>query len=299
MFGYIRPVQGELKVRELERFKACYCGLCQTLGKKFGLAARFILNYELVFLAMLLWDPEESPVICRKRCIASPLRKKRCCAGNDALSACAGYTVILTWWKLQDTIIDESFLRSVPQRLVSLFLKRAYKKAAREFPDFDDNIRKEIKSLSEYEKSAEPSLDGAADKFAKILCAVVDEKAPDSGRRPLIELLYHLGRWIYIIDAYDDYKNDVKAGRYNPVAVRYPPDEGRISAEDKEQLKTTLTHSNNLLCLAFELLPENAWTDVIQNMIYLSMPDVCRRVIDGKWPIKPGKQSKEADGKLI
>ena len=279
MFGYIRPMQGELKVRELERFKACYCGLCHALGKKYGMSARFILNYELVFLSMLLWEPSETPVIKRKRCIASPFRKKRYCVRSPALDKCAGYNVILTWWKLRDTVVDEHFIKTLPHRFASLFLSAAYRKAARDYPEFDCTVREEVAKLAEYETLDMYSLDGAADKFAQILTAAAPETAPENVRRPMLEFLYHLGRWIYIVDACDDYKEDVKNGRYNPVAARYPHVNGRIPDDGLERLETTLTHSNNLLCLAFEILPENTWTEIVRNMIYISMPDVCGRVI--------------------
>ena len=278
-------MQGELKVRELERFKACYCGLCHALGKKYGLPARFVLNYELVFLAMLLWDENDMPVIKRRRCIASPCRKKRYCAGNPTLDKCAGYTVILTWWRLRDTLADESFIKTIPHRMVLLVLAGAYKKAALEFPEFAGRVLEEVADLSEYEARDGASLDGAADKFAHILCAAAPESAQDNIRRPMLELLYHLGRWIYIIDACDDYKDDTGSGRYNPVAARFHNVQGDVPDNRQELLKKTLTHSNNLLCLAFELLPENTWAEIIRNMIYLGMPDVCERVLNSEFGI--------------
>jgi hypothetical protein len=286
MFGYIRPLQGELKVRELEHFKACYCGLCHALGAKYGITARFILNYELVFLAMLLWDSDGPPEIKRRRCIASPFRKKCYCTRNKALDTCAGYSVILTWWKLRDTISDESFFKTIPYRFVSFILYGAYKKAVREFADFSATVKQKVTELSEYEKNGEKSLDGAADSFARILCAATPDNAPEKMRRPLEQMLYHLGRWIYILDACDDYSDDAGAGRYNPIALLYPADQGMLSDESLSRLKTTLVHSNNLMCSAYELLSGNYWTQTVGNIIYLGMHDVSDRVLEGNWPPK-------------
>jgi len=288
MFGYIRPLQGELKVRELERFKACYCGMCHALGKKYGFVSRFILSYELVFLSMILWAEDEKLEIKRGRCIASPFCRKRHCTRNAALDMCAGYNVILTWWKIRDTIQDEPFIKAIPYRLLKLILAGAYKKASREFAGFDVNIQNEIAALTEYESKADISLDGAADKFARILGAAAPEQLVETTKRPMLEFLYHLGRWIYIIDACDDYNSDVKAGKYNPAANRYPPANGKLPDDSVQLLKTTLTHSNNLLCSAYELLPQNAWSHTTANIIYLGMPDACARVFEGKWP--PRKQ---------
>jgi len=277
-------MQGELKVRELERFKACYCGLCHCLGSNYGIASRFTLSYELVFLSMLLWEPDEAPQIRRGRCIASPFRKKCYCARNKALDISAGYNVILAWWRIQDAIADEAFFRKIPYRIASLALHKAYRRALNEYPLFNSIVSDEIKSLAAYEAHEEQSLDGAADKFSRILKAAAPELMAEQKRRPLTELLYHLGRWIYIVDAYDDYKDDALAGRYNPVTARYPPDSGSLPDDSVGRLKTTLAHSNNLVCSAFELLPENTWSEIVRNMIYLGMPDVCSRVLAGNWP---------------
>ena len=284
MFGYIRPLQGELKVRELERFKACYCGLCHALGRKYGFAARFILSYELVFLSMLLADENESVAIKRKRCVASPLCGKKYCTASKSLDVCAGYSVILTWWKLCDTIADETFLRSTPHRLASLFLRRSYRKAAREFPDFDNVVKEQLQKLADYEAMGLRSLDDAADKFSLILKATGVDGVSEEKKRILGEMLYHLGRWIYIIDAYDDIPKDVRHKRYNPILLRYPSDTDKLSDEDIAHIKLTLTHSNNLLCSAFELLPESSWSGIIKNIIYLGMPDTCDNVLQGNFP---------------
>jgi len=283
MFGYIRPLQGELKVRELERFKACYCGLCHALGKKYGAASRFILSYELVFLAMLMWGEDEPANIKHKRCVASPFLRKRYCR-SDALDICAGYSVILTWWKLKDSIADERFIRTIPYRILKAILWGAYRKAVREFPGFDGRVREEIAALDDYEKQAEKSLDGAADKFAQILSAVAPDSLPEKKSRPMQMLLYHLGRWIYIVDACDDYQGDARTGRYNAVAALYPPESGKLPEDSVQRLKTTIAHSNNLLCSAFELLPQNIWSQIVGNIIYLGMPYACDRVFEGKWP---------------
>ena len=283
MYGYIRPLQGELKVRDLERFKACYCGLCHALGGKYGLAARFVLSYELVFLSMLLWDKGEPLEIKKKRCIAGPCRSRRCCDRNSTLDICAGYCVILSWWKLRDTVQDESFFKSIAHRGLACLLLRAYRKAAREHPGFDNAVREGIAGLAAYEARGERSLDEAADKFAQMLKAAVPASMEEETRRPLLELLYHLGRWIYIIDAFDDYRADARESRFNPLIARFRLNGGNLAEEDASRLKITISHSNNLVCSAYELLPENVWTEIARNIVYAGMPEVCSHVLDGTW----------------
>lgn len=53
MFGYIRPFQPELRMKEYEAYKSVYCGLCKELGRRYGIFARFTLSYDFTFLAIL------------------------------------------------------------------------------------------------------------------------------------------------------------------------------------------------------------------------------------------------------
>ena len=54
MFGYVRPAADRLTQEQTDLFRSAYCGLCRTLGRRYGLPARMILNYDLAFLAILL-----------------------------------------------------------------------------------------------------------------------------------------------------------------------------------------------------------------------------------------------------
>ena len=54
MFGYIGINRQELKVRELERYRAFYCGLCDTLRTRYGLGGQMTLTYDMTFLIILL-----------------------------------------------------------------------------------------------------------------------------------------------------------------------------------------------------------------------------------------------------
>ena len=274
-------MKGELKVYEFERFKSLYCGLCHTLGQEYGAVSRMILNYDFTFLAMLLWQDSDGLEYVHRRCVASPVRKKCCCAVTPALEACAGYSVILAWWKLRDSVRDERFIKSLPDRILSIFLKHAYKKASRRYPEFDVQVRKNLTELSALEQSGSTSLDGAADKFAGILSLAAGDR--EAAQYRIIEqLLYHVGRWIYIVDACDDLKTDAKAGRYNAVAARFEIS-GDFPPDKLEQIELTLKHSQNIAGAALELMPRNTWTDIIKNIVYLGMSDVRERVLSGKW----------------
>lgn len=287
MFGYIRPVTPELKVKELDAFKACYCGLCHTLGNEYGTAARFILNYDFVYLAMLLWDKDTPVEFENKRCIACPHKKKQCCKNNAALETAAGLSIILTWWKLQDEIADEGFFKSALCRVLSVLLKKAYKKAANKYPEFDQTVRDNLAKLAELESTECASVDTPADCFARILSSAA-ETAEGDKRRILQQVLYHTGRWIYIVDACDDFADDAKTGKYNAVALRFSESD-ILTDEIKDRMRTTLMHSRNLAGNSFELLDETPWSNTIRNIIFLGLPGVAEAVLAEQWKIKKMK----------
>lgn len=292
MFGYIKPLKDELKVCEFEQFKACYCALCHTLKKEYGTFSRIILNYDFTFLAMLLWDKDEPPEYFCSRCVASPILKKKYCRNVPALQICAGYSVILAWWKLRDSVKDERFFRSLRDRLLLLLLRGAYKKARKAFAEFEKTVRLNLDALSGLEKVGSASLDACADKFARITGALSSEVKDVAKHRPLEQLLYHTGRFIYIVDACDDLEEDCAAQRYNPVAARYQLKTGALTAEAREALESTLIHSCGLIGAAYELLPRNNWSSIINNIIYLGMPGVEKRVLSGALKVQESRRNK-------
>lgn len=296
MFGYIRPLKDELKVREFEEFKACYCALCHTLKTRYGAFSRFILNYDFTFLTMLLWEDSKAPAHKCGRCMASPLKKRTYCAPSKALEICAGYSVILAWWKLRDSVADESFFASLRDRFLSVMLRKAYRKATKKYPAFEKNVRQRLSELRMLESSDSGSLDACADKFAMITSALALEAVEHEKQRPLEQLMYHMGRFIYIIDACDDFESDAKSGNYNAVARRYGNKTGKLSDQEKESLRTTLMHSCSLIGAAYELMRSNSWSPIINNIIYLGMPETCTRVLDGTWRTRDTSRINKGNG---
>ena len=283
MFGYIRPVRGELKVREFEDFQACYCGLCHCLGEKYGLSARLILNFDFVYLAMLLWRPEEDVSFRSRRCIVSPCRKKRCCRRSAALEKAAACSVILAWWKLRDSVNDERGVRRLAARIALMFLGCAYRKAAGEYPGFNGEVRRRLDELSELEKARCDSIDRTADKFALLLAGAAEGETPEARARELRQILYHTGRWIYIVDAGDDLAEDMRTGGYNPLRERFCLEGGALDEKARETLETTLAHSRGLCVTALELMPATRWTGTLRNIMDLGMEQVAKSVLAGKW----------------
>ena len=251
MFGYVRPSDQRLTEEERQTFRAAYCGLCHALGRRYGATGRMILNYDLTFLAMIL---SEGGSTCETRCIAHPLRKRRCACGDAAMDTAADMSVILTWWQIQDGIADHGFFGGLKYRAAA---------------------------LAALERAKCPSLDEPADAFAALLAGAARRVEQPVKRRVEEQLLYHLGRWIYLVDAADDLANDLRSGSYNPLALRFPLENGALTPEGRQQLAATLDGSVRAMAAAFELADFGVYTPVIRATVYEGLYLVGAAVLNG------------------
>jgi hypothetical protein len=177
---------------------------------------------------------------------------------------------------------DRGFLGRLGCALACLVLRSAYAKAAQKQPAFAKATEENLKALDVLERENCPSLDRVADRFAQILQAVA--QAGDSPRdRVLRQLLYPLGRIVYVLDAVDDLAEDEKSGGYNPLRYRYALEGGKLRDEDAAALRQSLQLSHNSLSAAFQLLEENPYTSLLSNVIYFGLPSVTQAVFAGTW----------------
>ena len=291
MFGYVLPASDRLTEEQNSRFQAAYCGLCHALGRRYGLPGRMILNYDLTFLAMLLSEGQGTS--CRRRCIAHPVGRRTCICGDGAFDLAADMSVVLTWWQVQDGIADHGFWGGLKYRAASLLLQRAYRKAKTQCPAFDERTRRHLQELSRLEGEGWPSLDAAADTFAQLLSGAAEEVAEPVKRRVLGQLFYHLGRWIYLIDAADDLKKDIKTGSYNPLPLRYALPGDTLTDTARQELAQTLDGSIQAMAAAFELWDFGEYGPVIESTVYQGLYAVGTAVLDGTFHQKKNAVQKK------
>ena len=279
MYGYIRPDIGELRINEYRRFRSVYCGLCEALRQRYGILSRFLVSYDMTFLALLTLSPETR--IDFRRCPVHPLRKQPCICSATELYTAADYTVILAYQKMMDDAADEKGFRALRARLAVRLLRRSYCKAAARQPEFDENAKQCLARLAAIEKSGGTSLDAAADCFARLMAFPASRAAEEALRREQSEILYHAGRAVYILDAADDYAADRKNGRYNPLCLRFSSD--AMTASEKDGIRATLNLSLSRAMSAAELLPESGWKPILENILSCGVPHVADAVFAGTW----------------
>ena len=279
MFGYVRAIPAVLSEEEKTRYEGVYCGLCRTLGSRYGLLPRFLLNYDFVFLAMLLGEEGSGQALPCCPCPIHPWKKKHCWVGSPALDTAADESVILTWWKLQDSLRDGDWKERLVSRLACFALRRFYRKAVDRRPDFDQTAQSCLEELHRMEEENLPSLDRPADTFARILQAAATALEPPARNRAVSQILYHVGRWIYLADAWDDLEEDRRSGSYNPVLARF----GEEAERQGDYLRETMRVSLGLADTAFSLLEWGEWEELLRHILKTGLPAVEEAVFTGQW----------------
>ena len=297
MFGYVRPRRDELKVRDDERYRAAYCGLCRALAREYGFRSRFLVNYDMTFLYLL--RSSLAPAAPRKRCWcpAKVWGKKRCVCDDAGYSRVAACNLILCYHKILDNIRDSGFFKRIGYRLLRLVYRRPYRKAARRLPDFDALAREQLDRLTALEQAKSDSIDATADAFARLVAGCVSDLKPDELRRPAEMVLYHTGRFLYLCDALDDLREDLKHDAYNPLRYRFTPTAEGLAPEDLTYLAQLMDSSVNIAGAALALLPMQSSRELLENIIYLGLPAVFCAVKEGRFQAKakvyPRKEKRE------
>lgn len=282
MFGYVLPLHGRLSEEEKKYYKAAYCGLCRSLKVNYGFRSRFLVNYDMTFLYCLLQrTPEETMERCS--CPARPFCKRDCVPNDSVMTYVADLTVLLSWWKLQDGVGDGGLFRKFLCKTALWLYGKPYRKASKRHEDINDSFRSRLKQLRELEEAKCSSMDRVADTFATLLGDCVPEDLPQEEQRILKFLLYHVGRYLYLVDALEDLPKDQERENYNPLAYRYQLKDGKLSQEDKDSLINSIEASIDLAASALELLSERPNRSVLENIIYDGLSAVLKSVSNGSF----------------
>ncbi|WP_245674460.1 DUF5685 family protein [Andreesenia angusta] len=286
LFGYITPYKPELKMREYDVFRGYYCGLCKSMGRNYSQLSRLGLNYDLAFLGIVLSSLEEEPDrFAREGCISNPLKKKPVALENRALEYTADLSMALIHHKLRDDWRDEKSFKSL---FADIPFALAFRKSAFKHPEKHRAIAESLERLSALESESCKVVDEAADTFGKLMEAIATpEYIEDEGvKRALGFMGYNLGRWIYILDAFEDMENDLKENSYNPLLLQYEYSEDETLEEFKsrivERVEFSLTFTLDNVSKSLEVLELYRNREIVENIVYMGMRFKMERILGKK-----------------
>lgn len=229
MFGYVRINKMDLTFREYEHYKAYYCGLCKYLKRNHTELSRMTINYDITFLIVLLSSIyQPSAQVFHEKCIVDPVKKKKHII-NEITEYAASMNILLAYYKLEDDVKDEGDIKS---RLVRRAYRKSFKTAYDKYPQKADFIKACLGELRSLEEDQSTSIDQTSNCFARLLEEIFDYK-DDEYRDRLRKVGFNIGKYIYIMDAYEDLDQDLEKGRYNPFSSYEDDREGLKVKVDK------------------------------------------------------------------
>lgn len=286
MFGYIRVDRANLLGKEYDAYKGIYCALCKQLGRDYSIFARMILSYDCTFYAMLALDLyEEPPCYKQGRCRFNPFKKCLYAESESkALSLAAALSVVSAYYKLRDNLMDSPWYKRILYRTVQPFFAHWRRKAAKRFPEIDASVKNMLDKQIQAENDPVCTLDQAAQPTANMLkdmCSLLPENIPlrapldkEKTKRILGAVGYYMGRWIYFIDAADDYEKDKKRRGFNPFLL------SSVTYEDlPAYIEATLNHALSEALLSYGLLDSGRYDGIIMNVLRVSCVNIQNKII--------------------
>lgn len=281
MFGYVIPDKLNMYVKDFYTYKAYYCGLCKSIGKSCGQCMRLTTNYDVTFLDMLTHSMLNKVNEFRNEtCILSPLKKKTIAVGDEITKRVVDVNTLLSYYKLLDDGVDnKSFAKEFTRITV---VQAKYNKAKQRLPEIDKFYAQEYGKLFELERKNVGGIDVFAEPFSLMLKETIKVLLGDKSNCYVEEMMYFLGKWIYVIDAIDDIDKDYKNKEFNPFLINYEYLGLDKFFEDKySELEFLLMSCYNKIYENFNKLElklnEGALTNIVWYGILMRTEDILRR----------------------
>ena len=253
MFGYVMVDHKTLTKDENKRYHELYCGLCKRLGEMHDSMGRITLSYDMTFLSTLISSLyRETETAGIQKCPARPFRSHTY-SYSLATDYAADLSVVLAYYKCLDDWNDD---HSIVAHTKSKALQNKADLATSRWPRQCTAIANGIAALSAMERSNEMNPDLPANCFGTIMGELF-VREEDSHAATLRKMGAALGRFIYMMDAVNDLREDIKKERYNPLVA--------MSDTDFTPILTLLIGE---CTKAFEALPLEQDATIMRNTLY-------------------------------
>lgn len=130
---------------------------------------------------------------------------------NSITEYVADMNILMTYYKCVDDWNDD---RKVTKKIFADGIEGKVKKVISKYPDKAKAIQESLSRLNELEKENITNIDEASACFGEVMAQMTAMK-DDEWKEQLQRLGYSLGKFIYILDAYEDVEDDIKKNRYN------------------------------------------------------------------------------------
>lgn len=279
MFGYILADKPNMIIKDYAEYRAYYCGLCKSIAKVNPQLMRLTVNYDIAMLSILAHNYNKvTPKAEMGRCIIHPIGKKFLILNHDEIQEkIVDINTILGYYKLKDDLADEG---GGKKRIARDYIKSKYKKAAKRHPKFDENMSKIYSDFALIQTSTGSVLSDLLEKSADMLSLVGKEACPTYDDA-LDDFCRNLGRWIYLIDAYDDLWSDYKNKTFNPLIKDIELTEPKID-EISVMVKANLYDYIRKIREAYDIMDITISEGPLSNVIYMGLRAETDRILKNR-----------------
>ena len=266
MFGYVQVNQRELKIREYETYRSYYCGLCYALREAYARTGQVLLTYDMTFLVLLLTGLYEPAEDCEKRrCLLHPA-KPHLQTVNEFTFYAADMTILLSYVKATDDWRDE---HSHPKRALAMALYPKYRDLKKRYPRQAKTLERSVKTLSRLEREGCTDADLVSGQTGRFLGEIFVYRE-DLWQEDLRELGFYLGKYIYLLDAADDFDKDRKNHSFNILHSMTEETAASFSSDPQleQNVRLMLTDLMARSSRAFERLPILKNAPILRNILY-------------------------------
>ena len=290
MFGYVRPDTPYLYVKDQTLHQAMYCGVCKGIGKSCGQLARFGLSYDVAFLSAILHNLLGQDVtINRQHCLTHCIRVREMAEVDELTKELGALNVELAYYKCVDDVLDGD--KGSAKKLIFL---RGHKRAQKQYPAMCNIVREYMQAQGKTEQDKTDSIDRAADASATMLARISDHFLQEKRTEESYALFYNLGKWVYLIDALDDYDKDLKKQSYNPFRLAYHAESKQaLIAQQGEELNFIFGTLFTDIRERLERLTMGFNRDLVNNVLLRGLPMQTKKVLQAETCKKCKKRKKK------
>ncbi len=269
MFGYLKPDKPYLYLKDDTLYNALYCGICKSIKKVSGNVARFALYYDVAFLSALTHNILGVDVeIEKKRCIAHPIKSRPIAKPDEISKKLASLNLILAHYKLCDDILDEH-----KGSFKSAIISTGYKRAKKAEPKMDEIVCEGYKNLLQLEKQGTKSVDIVSDSFATLMAKISNILFGEFSTEDTYNLTYALGKWVYLIDALDDYDKDIKNKSYNVFYNAYGQNTyAEFIEKNSSEVAFIFNTVLSQIAETYKNIPKKFNGDLVENILFKGIP---------------------------
>lgn len=280
MFGYIDINRETLDKGKQGFWQSFMCGLCFSTKKMFGNISRMAITNDVNFFNVLFHSVLDSEVkLEEKKCFSHPLKKQAMLEVSPLTDKIAIAHVILVYYNLLDDVLDGSKKKKIALNTI----KKDYEKAKGLWGEFDEVLNDDYQELRKLEKTAgNKSLDLISHPFAELSRSFAKLVLEDKYNDTVGDLCYNVGKWVYLIDALDDVKEDLKHKQFNAFTNSYGADSLDFVAENKEEITFVMYAVLNRIAQCYNDLNKTMYSCLLENIIFESMRNKTKQILNKK-----------------